>query len=61
MENLSLRISIKEAGFTYRQIADEIGITYSYLSRLMAKPLSSANQIRVLSAIQSLKEKDTDV
>jgi len=54
MENLNVRLVVKESGVTYRQIANEIGISSSYLSRIMNKPLSTKNQIRILTAIKKL-------
>ena len=40
MENLNIRLMVKESGVTYRRIAKEIGVSTSYLSRIMSKPLS---------------------
>ena len=54
MENLSIRIQVKESGITYREIAAEMGITHSYLSRLMRTELSAKNKLRMLDAINRL-------
>lgn len=56
MENLAIRLQVKSNELSFKQIAEEIGISPCYLSQLMAKPLSPANQIRILNAIQRLKE-----
>lgn len=58
MQNLSIRIQVKESGFTYRQIAAEMGITYPYLSRLMNTELSTKNRLRILGALNQLKERE---
>lgn len=60
MENLSIRIQVKEFGLTYRQIAAEMGITYPYLSRLMRTELSTNNKLRILDAMARLKERKDD-
>ena len=60
MENLSIRIQVKESGITYREIAAEMGITHSYLSRLMRTELSAKNKLRMLDAINRLTEKEHD-
>ena len=56
MENLDIRLLVKESGLTYRAIAKEMGIHYGSLSRLMRKPLSPENRIRILTAIDRLRE-----
>ena len=54
MENLDIRLLVKDNGLTYRKIAQTIGITHWYLSKLMSKPLSVKNRIRILDAIGEL-------
>lgn len=55
MENLNIRMIVGESGVTYRQIANEIGLSPTYLSRIMSKPLSTKNQIRIMTAIRKIK------
>ena len=55
MENLNIRLMVKESGVTYRRIAKEIGVSTSYLSRIMSKPLSTKNQLRIMNALEKLK------
>ena len=54
VENLDIRLLVRDSGLTYRQIAKALGITHWYLSRLMGKPLSVKNRIRILAAIGEL-------
>lgn len=58
MENLDIRLLVRDSGLTYRQIAKVLGITYWYLSKLMSKPLSVKNRIRILDAIGELTSED---
>ena len=39
MKNLDIRIVVADKGITYRQIAEVVGVTPVYLSRVMAKEL----------------------
>ena len=55
MENLNIRLMVKESGVTYRQIANEIGVSTSYLSRIMGKPLNTNNQLRIMNALEKIK------
>lgn len=64
MENLNIRIAVKDSGVTYKAIAKEIGITPEWLCRLMRNDLSPENKIRIMTAIDRLKAreaKDSDV
>ena len=54
VENLDIRLLVKDNGLTYRKIAKTIGITSWHLSHLMSKPLSVKNRIRILAAIGEL-------
>ena len=58
MENLDIRLIVNESGLTYRAIAEEMGIHYASLSRLMRKCLSPENRIRILTAIDRIKERE---
>lgn len=55
MENLSVRVAVSDSGFTYRQIAAEMGVSSVYLSKLMGNQLSVKNKLRILSALEHLK------
>ena len=58
MENLDIRIAVKESGLTYKAIAREIGISPEWLCRLMKTGLSPENQIRIITAIDRLKARE---
>lgn len=60
MENLNIRVAVKDSGVTYKAIAKEIGVTPEWLCRLMRKELSSENQIRIMTAIDRLKAKEAE-
>ena len=55
MENLNIRMMVEESGVKYCQIADELNISSTYLSRIMSKPLSAKNQIRIMTALRKIK------
>ena len=54
MKNIDIRITVADKGFTYRQIAEIMGITPVYLSRIMAKELKPTMRTRILNAIDEL-------
>lgn len=58
MENLDIRFIVTSSGLTYKAVAQEIGISRYYLSRIMRKPLSPNNRIRILTAIDRLKARE---
>ncbi len=60
MENLDIRVMVTRLGLTYKEIAQEIGISRYYLSRIMRKPLSPENSIRILTAIDRLKAREAE-
>lgn len=56
MENLEIRLMIAESGLKYKDIAKKIGICISHMSRIMSAPLSQRNRVRIINAIEELKE-----
>ena len=58
MENLDVRILVSDQGLKYRDIADELNIGQEWLSRLMRRPLSPENKLRILGAIDRLTSGD---
>ena len=56
MKNIDIRITVADKGFTYRQIAEIMGITPVYLSRIMAKELKPTMRTRILNAIDELEQ-----
>ena len=56
MKNLDIRITVADKGLTYRQIAEVMGVTPVYLSRVMAKELKPSMRTRILNAIDELMQ-----
>lgn len=56
MKNLDIRLLVSESGLYYKDIAREMNITPIWLSRLMKEELSTQNRVRIIDAIESLKE-----
>ena len=55
MKKLDIRITVADKGLTYRQIAEVMGVTPVYLSRVMAKELKPSMRTRILNAIDELE------
>lgn len=55
MENLDIRLMVSENKLHYKDIANIMGVGQSWLSRLMASPLSLQNKLRIVDAIEQLK------
>lgn len=58
MRNLDIRILVREKGLTYKRIAQKIGISPEWLSRLMARKLSDENRERIISAVEAIKAEE---
>ena len=58
MKNLDIRILVREKGLTYKRIAQKIGISPEWLSRLMARKLSDANRERIIAAVEAIKAEE---
>lgn len=54
MNNLEIRLAVKDNGLHLWQLADHLGMTDSTLSRKLRKELSPAEQQRYLSAVRQL-------
>ena len=55
MKNLDIRITVADKGLTYKQIAEVMGVTPVYLSRVMAKELKPSMRTRILNTIDELE------
>ena len=55
MTNIDIRLAVSDKGLTYRQIAEDMGITPEYLSRLMSKDLKPGMRERILNAIDRIE------
>lgn len=58
MNNLDVRILVSDLKIKYRDIADEMNVSREWLSRLMRKPLTPDNKLRILTAIEKLTSGD---
>ena len=56
LENVEVRKAVAESGQSFKSIAERIGITRQHICRLMAKPLSEENRLRILDALAQLEE-----
>lgn len=54
MNNLDIRLLVKEKGLFYIDIARAMGVSREWLSRLMRTELTPSNKIRILTAIERL-------
>lgn len=55
MRNLDIRLLVDEAGFKYKDIAYEMGVTPEHLSRLMSEPLKPEMKTRIITALHRLR------
>lgn len=60
MKNLDIRIAVKDSGLTYKRIAQQIGISQEWLSRIMSQKLSKKNRERILAAIEAIKKEEAE-
>ena len=55
MKNLDIRVMISENHLRYKDIAEKIGISATWLSTQMRYPLSPVMRERIIKAIMELK------
>lgn len=60
MKNLDVRILVSESGLKYKAIADQMGISAEWLSKLMKYTLTAENKARIIAAINKLKGVEAD-
>lgn len=56
MKNLDIRVMISENHLRYKDIAEKIGISATWLSTQMRYPLSPVMRERIIKAIVELKD-----
>lgn len=61
VKNLDVRILVSESGLKYKAIADQMGISAEWLSKLMKHTLTAENKARIIAAINKLKEVEAKV
>lgn len=57
-KNLKLRASIVGAGIEYKEVAAEMGVNKTELSRLLSTDLSEEKERRIKNAIKAIKERN---
>ena len=55
IKNLDIRIMVSESGLLYQDIAERMGISRVWLSKLMGRDLAPENRERILRAIMELR------
>lgn len=58
MKNVEIRMIVSENGLKYKDVADQLGISPEWLSRLMRNTLTPENKDRILEAIETLIKGD---
>jgi len=53
--NVGIRVLMMEYGITQYDLAEQLGVTPSWISRLLRENLSEENESRINSAIESIK------
>lgn len=53
--NVGIRVLMMEYGITQYDLAEQLGVTPSWISRLLRENLSEENKSRINSAIESIK------
>lgn len=53
--NMSIRVLMMEQGITQYDLAEQLGVTPSWISRLLRENLSEENKSRINAAIESIK------
>ena len=53
--NVGIRVMMMEYGITQYDLAEQLGVTPSWISRLLRENLSEENESRINSAIESIK------
>ena len=61
MENLDIRILVMDSGIRYKEVAEQMGVTAAYLSRVLKVSLTPQMRARILAAINVLKENRNDI
>ena len=55
MQNCDIRAMAKEAGVTFWQIADVLGVSEPTMTRMMRRPLNDTNRLRIVDAIHRVE------
>ena len=55
-ENMDLRVVVIANGIRWKDVAREMNVTHTYLSRVLGKPLTPHMRARILKAVGEVKE-----
>ena len=55
MKNIDVRIAVSDAGLKYKDIAQELGISPEWLSRLMRYTLTAENKALIMETVERMK------
>lgn len=59
MENEAVRELVSESGISYRKIAKRMNISNVWLCRMMSRPLSLGNRLRILDALADIQKESS--
>lgn len=55
MNNLDVRIFIKDSGLLFKEVAEQMGVSRVYLSRVLKNELKPEMRDRILKAVNELR------
>ena len=55
MNNLDIRLYVKDSGLLFKDVAEQMGVTPEYLSRVLRYQLKSDMRERILTAVRELR------
>lgn len=55
INNLDVRLYVRESGLYFKDVAKQMGVTHTYLSRILRYPLKPEMRARILAAVNELK------
>lgn len=55
MNNLDIRLYVKDSGLLFKDVAEQMGVTPEYLSRVLRYQLKPDMRERILTAVRELR------
>lgn len=55
MNNLDIRLYVKDSGLLFKDVAEQMGVTPEYLSRVLKYQLKPDMRERILTAVRELR------
>ena len=55
MNNLDIRLYVKDSGLLFNDVAEQMGVTPEYLSRVLRYQLKPEMRERILTAVRELR------